>query len=365
MRIPRTVAFVSALLLSFSPVLRAQTQVATKKPDTARIGDLTGVWYPSSVNTFTFLWTDEQGQHLNTLPLTPWGDEKFKANHPIGGKYTALTSNDPNIACLPPGVPNVYIHAYPFEFLQVPGRAIMFFEYGHFVRQIFTDGREHVKDANPTWMGDSIGKWEGDTLVVDSTGFNDETWLDVAGHPHSEALHIVERMRRVDHDTLLIDIAIDDTQAYTAPIKTQRKYILKPGWNIMEYICEDNQVVFNDFEKKVGTQGTQTAAAVIDSGTSQSIVGDWKGTIALADGRSLSATASFSAASTGTITVADPTVALNYEFRTITVSANGVITGITADEVNFLGKLSPDGKQITGDIVLPSGTGHKISMSRP
>ena len=78
----------------------------------------------------------------------------------------------------------------------------MFFEYGHFVRQIFTDGREHVKDANPTWMGDSIGKWEGDTLVVDSTGFNDKTWLDVAGHPHSEAMHIVERMRRVDHDTL-------------------------------------------------------------------------------------------------------------------------------------------------------------------
>ena len=203
---------------------------------------MTGVWYPSSVNTFNFIWTDAQGQHLNALPLTPWGQEKFKGNHPIGGEYTALNSNDPNSECLPPGVPNIYTHAYPVEILQVPGRAIMYFEYGHFVRQIFTDGRDHPKDANPTWMGDSTGKWEGDTLVVDSTGFNDKTWLDVAGHPHSEALHIVERMQRVDHDTLMIDITLEDPQAYTTVLKTQRKYILKPGWNIMEYICEDTRV---------------------------------------------------------------------------------------------------------------------------
>ena len=365
MKIPRILLPVCAALLAVSFPLWAQTQTGNKKSEPAE--DLTGVWYPSSVNTFTFIWTDAQGQRFNTLPLTPWAQEKFKANHPIGGAYTALTSNDPNIGCLPPGVPNVYIHAYPVEILQVPGRTILFFEYGHFVRQIFTDGREHVKDANPNWMGDSIGKWEGDTLVVDSTGFNDKTWLDVAGHPHSEAMHIVERMRRADHDTLLIDIAIDDPQAYTAPLKTQRKYILKPGWNIMEYICEDNQVAFNNFEKQVGANGTKPAAAAdaAESGSSQSIVGDWKGTIALADSRSFSAIASFSAESSGTITVADPSVSMKYQFQKLTVSAGGTITGITADGVNFLGKLSPEGKQITGDIILPSGTGHKISMSRP
>jgi len=363
MRISRIVSLVCAALIAFSSPLLAQTQTASQK--SAPAGDLTGVWYPSSVNTFAFIWTDAQNQRLNSLPLTPWGEEKFKANHPIGGAYTALTSNDPNIACLPPGVPNVYIHAYPVEILQVPGRTIMFFEYGHFVRQIFTDGRERVKDANPTWMGDSIGKWEGDTLVVDSVGFNDKTWLDVAGHPHSEAMHIVERMRRADHDTLMIDITIDDPQAYTAPLKTQRKYILKPGWNIMEYICEDNQVAFNNFEKQVGTQGTKTAESAADSGSSQSIVGDWKGTIALADARSFPAVASFFAASTGTVTVADPSASMKYQFQKLTVSAGGMITGITADGVNFLGKLSQDGKQITGDIILPSGTGHKISMMRP
>jgi len=363
MRIPKIVTLVCAVLIWFLSPRLAQAQTTSQKA--ASTGDLSGVWYPSSVNTFAFIWTDMQGQRSNTLPLTPWGAEKFKANHPIGGAYTALTSNDPNIACLPPGAPNVYIHPYPVEILQVPGRTIMFFEYGHFVRQIFTDGREHVKDANPTWMGDSIGKWEGDTLVVDSTGFNDKTWLDVAGHPHSESLHIVERMRRADHDTLMIDISIDDPQAYTAPLKTQRKYILKPGWNIMEYICEDNQVAFNNFEKQVGTKGAAVAEATAESGSSQSILGDWKGTIHLADGRSFPAAVSFSAASAGTITVADPSLSINYQFQKLTVAAGGTITGITADGVNFLGKLSQDGKQITGDIILPSGTGHKISMSRP
>jgi len=363
MRVPRIVSFGCAALIAFSSPLLAQSQTQGQKA--AHTGDLTGVWYPSSVNTFAFVWTDLQGQRLSVLPLTPWGEEKFKANHPIGGAYTALTSNDPNFSCLPPGVPNVYTHAYPVEFLQVPGRTIMFFEYGHYVRQIFTDGREHVKDANPTWMGDSIGRWEGDTLVVDSTGFNDKTWLDVAGHPHSEGMHVVERMRRADHDTLLIDITIDDPQAYTAPLKSQRKYILKPGWNIMEYICEDNQVSFNDFESKVGAKGSKTAEATVESGSSQSIVGDWKGTITMADGRSLPAAFSFSESSNGLLTVADPSVSLNLQFRNVAVAAGGIVTGLTSDQVNFLGKLSADGKQMTGDIILPSGTGHKISMSRP
>jgi hypothetical protein len=361
MRVHRNVSFGCVALMMFSSVLLAQTHSASQKAT----GDLTGVWYPSSVNTFNFIWTDPQGQPLNALPLTPWGQEKFKGNHPIGDEYTALTSNDPNFRCLPPGVPNIYTHAYPVEILQVPGRAVMLFEYDHYVRQIFTDGREHVKDANPTWLGDSIGRWEGDTLVIDSTGFNDKTWLDVSGHPHSEALHLVERMRRADHDTLLIDITIDDPQAYTMQLKTQRKYILKPGWNIMEFICEDNQAGFLDFEKKVGAPGSKAADVKAEPGTSPSIVGDWKGTIALADARSFPAVASFSAAATGTITVADPSGPIQHQLQNVAVSASGTITAITADGTNFVGKLSKDGKQITGDIILASGTGHKISVSRP
>jgi hypothetical protein len=350
-------------MVVFSPAVLAQTQTAKAKA--AHKGDLTGVWYPSSVNTFNFIWTDAQGRRLDAFPFTPWANEKFKDNHPIGGEYTALTSNDPNFRCLPPGVPNIYTHAYPVEILDVPGRTIMFFEYGHYVRQIFIDGREHAKDANPTWMGDSIGKWEGDTLVVDSNGFNDKTWLDVEGHPHSEALHIVERIRRANHDTLMIDITIDDPQAYTSQLKTQRKYVLKPSWNIMEFICEDTEVGFNDFEKKVGAKGEKPSEAKVEFGSSQSIAGDWKGTITLADGRSLPAAFSFSASSNGLLTVADPSVSMNLQFRNVAVAAGGTITGVTSDQVNFLGKLSADGKQITGDIILPMGTGHKVSMSRP
>jgi hypothetical protein len=363
MRKLKIVLLACAAIFLYSSALLAQIKKGNAAA--AGAGDLTGVWYPSSVNTFNFIWTDAQGRGLDALPLTPWANEKFKANHPIGGEYTALTSNDPNFKCLPPGVPNIYTHAYPVEILEVPGRTIMFFEYGHFVRQIFTDGREHPKDANPTWMGDSIGKWERDTLVVDSNSFNDKSWLDVSGHPHSEALHIVERMRRADHDTLLIDITIDDPQAYTSPLKTQRKYILKPGWNIMEFICEDTEVGFDDFEKKVGTKGTAASEANVESGSSQSIVGDWRGTIILADGRSLPASFSFSASSNGLLTVTDPSVSMNLQFRNVAVAAGGIVTALTSDQVNFLGKLSADGKQITGDIILPSGTGHKISMNRP
>ena len=364
MRNPWIVLFACLVLIASAPRARAQNHPAAQKA--AKVGDLTGVWYPSSVNTFSFIYTDPQGQALKSLPLTPWGEEKMKGNHPIGGAYTALTSNDPNFACLPPGVPNIYTHAYPVEVLQVPGRTILFFEYGHFVRQIFTDGREHPKDANPTWMGDSTGKWEGDTLVVDSTGFNDKTWLDVTGHPHSEALHVTERMRRADHDTLMIDITIDDPQAYKTPLKTSRKYILKPGWNIMEYICEDNQVSFNAFEKKVGVKETNARSEPgAQGGSSQSIVGNWTGTIALADGRSFAATAEFSAASTGSLNVADPSASVHFQFHNLAVSAEGTITAITAEGVNLLGKLSPDDKQITGDVILPNGTGHKISIRRP
>src|SRR5258708_30442731 len=156
MRALRIVSLGCVALISYSCVLLAQTRTAS--PKAAQTGDLTGVWYPSSVNTFNFTWTDSQGQRLTPLPLTPWAQERFKANHPIGAEYTALTSNDPNFSCLPPGVPNIYTHAYPIEVLQVPGRTIMFFEYNHYLRQIFTDGRDHMKDAPPTWIGHYLAK---------------------------------------------------------------------------------------------------------------------------------------------------------------------------------------------------------------
>ena len=140
-------------------------------------------------------------------PMTPWAEAKYKANRPnLGPRAVSLgESNDPIMQCFPPGVPRVYlIRGEPIEFAQIPGRVLMIYEYDHFIRNIYTDGRSHPADPNPSWMGDSIGKWDGDTLVVDTIGFNDKTWLDNDGHPHSEDLHLVERIpprlpRRVDH----------------------------------------------------------------------------------------------------------------------------------------------------------------------
>lgn len=185
------------------------------------------------------------------LPMTPWGEAKFKANRPIGPERTAVDSNDPDFACFPSGVPRIYLFLYPMEIIHTPGRVLMLFEYGHNIRQIFTDGRGHVQDAEPTWMGDSIGHWEGDTLVVDTTGLNDKTWFGYGGQPHSEQLQVIERIRRPDHDSLMIDITLNDPKAYTMSLHTQKKYVLKPDWNLMEFVCEDNTINFLDYEKKV------------------------------------------------------------------------------------------------------------------
>jgi hypothetical protein len=119
------------------------------------------------------------------------------------------------------------------------GRVIMYFEYDHFVREIFTDGRTHPDDLDPSWMGHAIGHYEGDTLVVDTVGFNDKTWLDRIGHPHSDQLHLVERIHRVNHDTLQDDITIDDPKAYTKPWNAQLVFQLRADWDIGEFICEE------------------------------------------------------------------------------------------------------------------------------
>jgi len=184
-------------------------------------------------------------------PMTAWGLEKFKAAKPNVGPHavTIAESNDPTVNCFPPGVPKIYLmRGAPLEILQEPGRVVMYFEYDHFVREIFTDGRQHTSDLNPTWMGEAIGKWDGDTLVVDTIGFNDKTWLDYSGHPHSDALHVVERIRRLDHNTLVNDITIEDPKAYTKPWVSHMVFDLHPDWKIEETICEDD-VNFSNVQK--------------------------------------------------------------------------------------------------------------------
>ncbi len=108
-------------------------------------------------------------------------------------------------------------------------------------RRIYTDGRQHPKDLDATFMGHSTGKYEGDTLVVDTIGFNEKTWLDHVGLPHSDALHVVERIRRVDHNTLQDDFTIDDPKTFTKTWTAQQLYDLKPDWEIGEFVCDNNK----------------------------------------------------------------------------------------------------------------------------
>ena len=239
---------VIALVACAAPAVWAQ-------PGTAKAGsapDISGVWnVKGSPQTryfsYSFMATEP--------PMTPWAEEKFKATRPSFGPRSFEDSNDPvnpttlnSVGCFPPGVPRIYLQPFPMEIIQTPGRVIEFFEFNHFVRQIWTDGRPHNTALGQTWMGDSIGKWEGDTLVVDTIGFNDKTWVDRAGHPHSDQLHVTERMRRADPQTLVINISIEDPKAYTKPWGGEMRFQLHPKWNINEMVCEDN-VNFDDFLK--------------------------------------------------------------------------------------------------------------------
>jgi len=135
---------------------------------------------------------------------------------------------------LPPG-------NHPFEILQVPGRVLIHFERDHLVRQIFMDGREHPKDREVNWLGHSTGRWEAGRLVVDTVGLNDLTWFDAVGHPHTDALHVVARYRRVDQDTLEDELTFDDPKAYTKPWTVRQYFKFHPDEEILEdLMCEEH-----------------------------------------------------------------------------------------------------------------------------
>jgi len=133
---------------------------------------------------------------------------------------------------------------YPFQIIQLPDRVVILYEgASHMYRQIFMDGRKHTPPdkLNPTWLGESIGSWEGnDTLVVDTIGFNGRTWLDYVGHPSSEDLHVVEKFRRPDYMTLEYEATIEDKQMYTKPWTTNFQVKFRPGWDLLEYVCLEN-----------------------------------------------------------------------------------------------------------------------------
>jgi hypothetical protein len=187
-------------------------------------------------------------------PLTPWALERLVSHRPTVGPNAALDANDPTLDCSPPGVPYVLAVPTPFELVHANGEVIQLFEYNHFVRRIHMDGRPHPANLRETgayeWLGHSIGRWDGTTLVIDTVGFNDTTWLDRLGHPHSDALHLVERLRRLNRDTLEYVVTVDDPKAYTALWTGRMIFTLRPDWDILEHICTTTAETYREYKDR-------------------------------------------------------------------------------------------------------------------
>ena len=234
--------FSAALLGQSNGHAAAQPAVTTAQNADAN-RDISGVWNTvSGVYGFASFTKDDP-------PMTPWGQSQFNAAKPSQGpKGVRLTeTNDRVYKCSPPGLPYIYLQLFPVQILQTPKEVIELFEYDHTVRRILIDGRKHPAGVKPSYNGHSIGHWEGDTLVVDTIGLNGKNWLDRVGHPESAQMHIMERIHRVDEKTLQVDFTFDDPKSYTKPWTAQMRLRLRPEWDILEHVCEDN-LAFESFE---------------------------------------------------------------------------------------------------------------------
>jgi hypothetical protein len=195
--------------------------------------DLSGFWMP--LNPVKHLLNLAADLPPNSVPLQPWAEAVYKERIDNNGK------DHPGARCWPSGIPEKNNIPDGLKVVQTPDLMLFLAESRTIYRQIFTDGRSHPKnDPQPTWQGYSIGKWEGDTFVVDTVGFNGKTWLDMRGLPSTEALHVTERFTRPTIGRMNIDVTIDDPKAYTKPWKVTLTWRLEPDTDLIESICEEN-----------------------------------------------------------------------------------------------------------------------------
>jgi hypothetical protein len=192
--------------------------------------DLSGPWEPNAIReNVSLAATGVQ------IPFRP--EAKAIYDQRLG----TLGKDDPEARCLPPGVPRLTTTPYPFRFLQVPGLIVIIYEGGsQTFRQIFVDGRKHSKFAEELWNGESVGHWEDDTLVVETIGFNEKTWIDAAGVPHSKDMKVTERIRLLDAGNMEIVSTVDDARMYTKPWSFTT-YPKRLHGEILEYICNENE----------------------------------------------------------------------------------------------------------------------------
>jgi hypothetical protein len=168
-------------------------------------------------------------------PIRPAAAELFRQ------RALTFMKESPISHCLPEGMPMVEMAPAPYKIVQMPGVTLMLYERDTTFRQVFTDGRKLPEDPQPSWLGYSVGKWDGDSLVVDSNGFNDRGWLDARGHAHSEDLHLTERFHRRNFGEMEVRLTIDDPKTYTRPFTITLQQRLFPDTDLLESFCAENE----------------------------------------------------------------------------------------------------------------------------
>jgi hypothetical protein len=256
-------AILTALLLTAH--LGAQNTNATKSvAPRAADGkpDLSGVWQPAS--TIRGSWEEANSgtglggtgknpnapvagssadRHGDPAPYQPWAAQKVLES------FNKRAIDDPTARCLPAGIPRLHSFGlFPLQIVQTPRQIIILYEYMNVFRIIPLNAK-HPDDAEPTYMGDSVGRWEGNTLVVDITNFNDKTWLLGAGTFHSDQLHIVERYTRVDKDQINYDVVMEDPKVLTKPWTYHSTMMLRDGTRIHESVCAENNTDVERYEQ--------------------------------------------------------------------------------------------------------------------
>lgn len=225
--------------------------------------DLTGVWQPGSTtrgsweaaNAGTGLGgtgknpnapvalssTDRHGNE--GAPYQAWAAKKVLES------FNSRDIDDPTARCLPAGIPRLYSFGlFPVQIAQTPGQIIILYEYMNVFRVIPLNAK-HPADAEPTYLGDSAGHWEGDTLVVDITNFNDKTWLVGGGTFHSDKLHVTERYARVNKDQINYEAVMEDPTVLTKPWVYRTTMMLREGTRVREYVCPENNLDLDRYEQ--------------------------------------------------------------------------------------------------------------------
>ena len=261
MRVPFLVPTIAAISVVFAVSNSAGAQwinhptpgiprTADGKPDltapTPRASDgkpdLSGIWAMNGLGYTT---------NITSVEMLPWAQKVYEARSATYGH------EDPAVNCLPEGPRAGLAGLEPFRIVQTPYVSFFLYETSP-VRQVFSDGRKPPVDPTPTWMGYSVARWEGETLIVETSGYNDKTWLDFTGHPHSEALRMTERFRRTDFGHMKVAITFEDPKAYTKPWTIDVDVNLVPDTELLEYVCLENE---KDRPRLVGRASDDRSAA--------------------------------------------------------------------------------------------------------